>query len=105
MFSTISHASVSSDKAERLFNIIKSELAVEINQRNIDMTYSEIVDKPIPGAFSKWVKVNKIASIKITKSLLQVVDERVLSVYLCHEFGHFLGGAPFVLGKPSVGIH
>ena len=104
-FSTFSQARVSSENAKRIFDRIKNVLVHEIDRRNIDIRYSEIENKPIPGAFSKWIKVNKIASIKLTNSLLDIVDERVLSVYLCHEFGHFLGGAPFVLGKPSVGIH
>lgn len=56
-----------------------------------------------PGAFAKWKKVKKHGVITITQTLLdlELLSEGALLVILCHELGHFYGGAPFVTVKSS----
>lgn len=79
-----------------------SKIAEIMNPIAIDQGLEVKLQKEI-GAFSKWEKRNKIGLITFDDRLFQVkkLDMRAVAMITCHEFGHFLGGAPTIQLKPN----
>ncbi len=92
---------VSLDQAQELFERV---VATESGSIQLELSINHQEAKK-PGAFAKWDRPGKSGIITLTQSLLdlEVLNLETLSVFLCHELGHFYGGAPFIKSKPTTG--
>lgn len=90
-------ASVASDEATVLFEKV---LQTEEAHYELNLKIESNLEKA-PGAFAKWKKVRETGTITLTQTMLDLEGLTLngLSVILCHELGHFLGGEPYVKVK------
>lgn len=95
-------AQVSSGDAKELFEEIHHIMAPRLVEKNIVVDL-EISQTKFPGAYAKWTKHTKIGQITLSPELLEMkeVTQEVLTLLICHEFGHFLGGAPTITQRTS----
>ncbi|MCR9204310.1 MAG: hypothetical protein NXH75_07025 [Halobacteriovoraceae bacterium] len=90
-------AALTTSEAKTLMESVHQRLLPLINEQGLEIeTTIEEGDKP--GAYSKWLKKRKIGKIQVFHRLLErdSLNQAGFMMIICHEFGHFLGGAPFV---------
>lgn len=95
-------AKVSHEKAQHLFDQIHHLMAPRLAEKNISVDL-EITSTKYPGAYAKWTRHLKIGQITLSPELLdkEELGQEVLALLICHEFGHFLGGAPTIAQRTS----
>lgn len=91
------YARVELARALELYDSIEALLAPRIAQKNIDIEL-DIKTTTYPGAYARWEKHIKKGIITLSPELLEMpeINPQTLSLLICHEFGHFLGGAPTI---------
>lgn len=91
------YARVELTQARELYDSIQALLAPRIAQKNIEIEL-DIKTTTYPGAYARWEKHVKKGIITLSPELLEMpeINTQTLSLLICHEFGHFLGGAPTI---------
>lgn len=102
---SVTYARVDIDRSKHLIAQIHTSLSSVLNHNSIEVNIAYKREGSV-GAFSKWIKKKKIGQITFSEKLfdLKSLDYKGLALITCHEFGHFLGGAPFVKAKVNNSI-
>ncbi|TNF27336.1 MAG: hypothetical protein EP319_11820 [Deltaproteobacteria bacterium] len=98
-------AAVEKQQAVDLISKISSVMKPLVDNQDLEIKI-EFKSMNNPGAFSKWEKQKKIGLITFSDELFYVenVDLYAVAMIACHEYGHFLGGAPYVEVMPTGSI-
>ncbi len=102
LMGSLTQAAVEKQQAIELVKRISKIMEPLAAEKNLQIKV-DFKSMNTPGAFSKWEKRKKVGLITFSDELFYVdnVDLHAVAMIACHEYGHFLGGAPYVQPKPN----
>lgn len=100
LYSTLGGAAVSPQELKKLKERIQNIYDREITSSNANLKIVYDLSSPIKGAFAKNDRHNNW-QITVHGGLIEhpKMNYQAMGLILCHEVGHFLGGAPYVQGR------